>query len=135
MAAKACGLRPLLRALRADARGREGVPFAETPRCAVPAVPRRRLPGAVRAADLREVGLEAALLDVGRAPGEEEGKHGSVPYFPLGHGGWVKSPPSTQMVCPVMYALSSLARKRTVRATSAGVPTRPRGVTPPHVPA
>jgi hypothetical protein len=47
----------------------------------------------------------------------------------------VNSPPSTQIVWPVMKALSSLARKRTVRAMSSGWPTRPSGVIAPHVPA
>ena len=53
----------------------------------------------------------------------------------FGQGGCVNSPPSTQRVWPVMKPLSSLARKRTARATSSGRPTRPSGVTAPQVPA
>ena len=55
--------------------------------------------------------------------------------FCFGHGGCVNRPPSTQSVWPVTNALSSVARNRTARATSAGSPIRPSGVTAPHVPA
>lgn len=125
---------PFLLALRTDASRCERVPLAVTARRAVPAVVRRRAPGAPRAANLREVRRESPLVDAGRAFRKDKTQHGS-PYVIFGHGGCVNSPPSTQMVWPVMKALSSLARKRTVRAMSSGWPTRPSGVTAPQVPA
>ena len=52
-----------------------------------------------------------------------------------GQTGRVKSPPSTQMVWPVMKSASSLARKTTALPTSRGVPIRLRGVSFDQVPA
>src|ERR1700733_7784739 len=43
----------------------------------------------------------------------------------------IKRPPLTAIVCPVMYELSLLSRKRTTPTTSAGVPTRPSGMRGP----
>ena len=40
---------------------------------------------------------------------------------------WSVSPPSMVTVCPVIHAASSLPRKATAAATSAGSPRRPRG--------
>ena len=56
-------------------------------------------------------------------------------FFPYAQGGCEKSPPSTQRVWPVTNAAASLARNTTASATSFGTPTRPRGVTRPHVSA
>jgi hypothetical protein len=55
--------------------------------------------------------------------------------FLYGHGACVNSAPSIQIVCPLMNDAPLLARKTTVGAMSAAVPTRPNGVSFDQVPA
>ena len=49
-------------------------------------------------------------------------------HFLYGHCACVNSAPSIQMVCPLINDAPLLARKTTVGAMSAAVPTRPKGV-------
>ena len=153
VARQARGLLPFLRTLRTDTRGIEGVPSAMTAGVAIPAIVFLRFPAAARAADTPIVRVEELFLQPGGAAMDQEGQAGQRQQelrsrcfqyrvirrpdhvFCFGHGGCVNRPPSTQSVWPVTNALSSLARNRTARATSPGSPTRPSGVTAPHVPA
>jgi hypothetical protein len=153
VARQARGLLPFLRTLRTDTRGIECVPSAMTAGVAIPAIVFLWFPAAARAADALVVGVKELFLQPGGAAMDQEGQagqrqqnfdHSAFQYrvirrpdhvFCFGHGGCVNSPPSTNSVWPVTNALSSLARNRTARATSPGSPTRPSGVTAPHVPA
>jgi hypothetical protein len=56
-------------------------------------------------------------------------------HFLYGHWAWLNNAPSIPIVWPLMKAASWLARKATVGAMSAAVPTLPSGVSFDQVPA
>ena len=121
-----CGFQPHRPTWRTDLTARlEAVPFQSATKTSKQQVPRLRRSFASRT-DLFFARDDSFILAMTMSRLTQS-------HFLYGHCACVNSAPSIQMVCPLMKAASLLARKATVGAMSAAVPTLPSGVSRDHV--